>query len=256
MTFTLYPAIDLRHGQVVRLKYGDLTQQTTFSDDPVATAQRWVDAGAEWLHVINLDGAFDQAGAANWQVLLPLTQLGAKVQFGGGVRSLADIERALNTGVSRVVLGTVAVEEPELVAAALRHFSPSAIAIGIDAREGLVKTRGWQTETPLTALELAQHMAGLGIETIIHTDIGRDGVLVGVNAAATAHLAQATGLQFIASGGVASLADVQATHDVGLSGLIIGRALYEGKVDLWEAIRVAASREQLAVSKIPPAANR
>lgn len=240
MTFTLYPAIDLRHGQVVRLKYGDPAQQTTFSDDPVAMAQRWLDAGAEWLHVVNLDGAFDQAGAANWQVLPHLTQLGAKVQFGGGVRSLADIERALNAGVSRVVLGTVAVEEPELIAAALRHFSPSALAIGLDARDGLVKTRGWLTNTPLTALELAQRMAGLGVETIIHTDIGRDGVLVGVNAAATAQLAQATGLQFIASGGVASLADVQATAQAHLHGLIIGRALYEGKVDLREALNAAA----------------
>lgn len=240
MTFTLYPAIDLRHGQVVRLKYGDPDQQTTFSDDPVATAQRWLDAGAEWLHVVNLDGAFDQAGVANWQILPHLTQLGTKVQFGGGVRSLGDIERALRAGVSRVVLGTVTVEEPELVAAALRHFSPSTIAVGIDARDGLVKTRGWQTETPLTALELAQRMAGLGVETIIHTDIGRDGVLVGVNAAATVQLAQATGLQFIASGGVASLADVQATMQAGLHGLIIGRALYEGKVDLREALKAAA----------------
>lgn len=240
MTFILYPAIDLRYGQVVRLKFGDPEQQTVFSEYPVAIAQKWRDAGAEWLHIVSLDGAFAETGAANWPVLSAFTQLGVKVQFGGGIRSLADIERALQAGVSRVVLGTVAVEEPELVAAALQQFSPTAIAIGIDARDGWVKTRGWQTDTPLTALELGQRMADLGVQTLIHTDIGRDGVLVGVNAAASAQLAQATGCQVIASGGVASLADVRAAHQANLSGLIIGRALYEGQVDLREALKAAA----------------
>ena len=236
----IYPAIDLRKGAVVRLEYGDPTRQTTFGDDPVATARRWVACGATWLHVVNLDGAFDEAGGANWAILPALTQQNAKVQFGGGIRSLADVERALNAGISRVILGTAAIENPAMVAQAVQEFGAARIVVGIDARDGRVKTRGWQTDTPVSPTELGKQMENAGITTIIHTDIARDGVLTGANVAASAQLAHATGLQVIVSGGVAGLDDVRRAKQagVGIAGIIIGRALYDGKIDLKEAIKI------------------
>ncbi|MEM7114787.1 MAG: 1-(5-phosphoribosyl)-5-[(5-phosphoribosylamino)methylideneamino]imidazole-4-carboxamide isomerase [Chloroflexota bacterium] len=239
-TFNIYPAIDLRNGRVVRLKHGDPNQQTVFGDNPVETGQQWVAAGSQWLHVVNLDGAFDEAGTANWQALPQLTQLGAKVQFGGGVRTLRDVERVLAAGASRVILGTVAIENPDLVAQAIDRFGSDQIAVGIDARDGKVKTRGWLQETAVSPTDLGQQMKALGIKTVIYTDISRDGVLTGVNAKATAQLAQDTELQTIASGGVASMVDVDnclALASRGISGVIIGRALYDGRIDLAEAIK-------------------
>jgi phosphoribosylformimino-5-aminoimidazole carboxamide ribotide isomerase len=241
MSFIIYPAIDLRNGRVVRLQHGDPNKQTIFGDDPAAMGRKWVDAGADWLHVVNLDGAFDEAGAANWAALPTLTNLGVQVQFGGGVRSLTDVERALNAGVSRVILGTAAIENPDLVVQATAQFGPARVAVGIDARDGVVKTRGWMRETGITPQQLGQQMKGLGVQTIIYTDISRDGVLTGVNAEATAQLAQATGLHVIASAGVASIEDVRCCHDLagkGIAGVIIGRALYDGKINLAEAISI------------------
>jgi phosphoribosylformimino-5-aminoimidazole carboxamide ribotide isomerase len=238
--FTIYPAIDLRHGRVVRLQYGDPDQETVFGDDPVAAGQRWQEAGATWLHVVNLDGAFDEAGAANWQALPRLAALGLPIQFGGGIRSLPDVARALDLGATRVVLGTVAVENTAVVAQAISQFGSAAIAVGLDARDGIAKTRGWQTDSGVHVHELGQQMAGLGVQTIIHTDIGRDGVLTGVNWQASQALAQATGLQIIASGGVADLADIEACLSAeGISGVITGRAIYDGRLDLAEAVRRA-----------------
>jgi phosphoribosylformimino-5-aminoimidazole carboxamide ribotide isomerase len=238
--FTIYPAIDLRNGRVVRLQHGDPNQQTTFSDNPVAVAQKWLAAGATWLHVVNLDGAFDEAGTANWQILPQLTQLRAKVQFGGGVRSLEDVARVLEVGVERVVLGTMAIEQPEMVAEAIVQFGAARIAVGIDARDGVVKTRGWVKDTAVSPIELGTQMKAIGVQTVIYTDISRDGVLAGVNVAKTAELAQATGLHVIASGGVASLQDIEQTlavADKGVVGVITGRALYDGRLDLAQAIR-------------------
>lgn len=237
--FTIFPAIDLRKGKVVRLEHGDPARQTTFGDDPTAVAQRWIAAGATWLHVVNLDGALDEEGLANWRALPQLTELDARVQFGGGLRSLKDVARALNRGVDRVVLGTVAIEEPDIVEDVVRRFGPERVAVGIDARDGRVKTRGWQTETAVMPEALGMEMSALGVETLIYTDISRDGVLTGVNAAACARQARATGLDVIASGGVASLDDVRQVYALaneGVSGVIIGRALYEGKIDLQEAL--------------------
>jgi phosphoribosylformimino-5-aminoimidazole carboxamide ribotide isomerase len=239
MPFTIYPAIDLRDGQVVRLQHGDPEKQTTFSSDPIAIAQQWLASGATWLHVVNLDGAFDEKGTANWSVLPHLTALPVRIQFGGGIRSLADVERVLHAGVARVILGTAAVENPDLVSQAITRFGPDHIAVGIDARDGRVKTRGWLTDTAVTPIQLGQQMKERGVRTVIYTDISRDGVLTGVNAEATAALAQATGLSVIASGGVASLEDVQRCHalaEKGIGGVIIGRALYDGKVALRQAI--------------------
>ncbi len=240
---TIYPAIDLRHGRVVRLKYGDPNQQTVFGDDPAAAGQRWLDAGAEWLHVVNLDGAFDEAGAANWQSLPALTALEAKLQFGGGIRTLDDITRALDLGVTRVILGTVAVENAALVRQAIAQFGSEAIVVGLDARDGIAKTRGWQTDSGLHIHDLGQQMAELGVQTVIHTDIGRDGVLTGVNWQASQALAQATGLRVIASGGVASLADIRdCVQAEGVEGVITGRAIYDGGLDLAEGLAVAHGR--------------
>ncbi len=238
-SFTIYPAIDLRQGKVVRLKYGDPKRQTVFADDPVAVGRQWVAKGASWLHVVNLDGAFDEAGATNWQCLPQLSQLGAKVQFGGGMRTLADIEHALQKGAARVVLGTAAVENPQMVARAVAMFGSERIAVGLDAFNGRIKTHGWQVETAVLATSLGLEMKQLGVQTVIHTDIGRDGVLTGVNVQASVALAQATGLKVIASGGVATSGDVvrvRAQTAAGLTGVVIGRALYEGKVNLTELI--------------------
>ncbi len=237
--FTIYPAIDLRNGRVVRLQYGDPNQQTVFSDDPVAMAEKWLAAGAEWLHVVNLDGAFDEAGAANWAMLPHLTALPVQVQFGGGVRTLDDIERVIEAGAARVILGTTAIEKPALLGQAVAHFGAKRIVVGIDARDGRVQTRGWLQDTAVTPIDLGRRARALGVKTAVYTDINRDGVLTGVNAAATAELAQATGLGVIASGGVAALADVQRCVDLadkGVVGVILGRAIYDGRVNLQEAI--------------------
>jgi phosphoribosylformimino-5-aminoimidazole carboxamide ribotide isomerase len=237
--FTIYPAIDLRNGRVVRLQHGDPNQQTTFSDNPVAVAQKWLAAGATWLHVVNLDGAFDEAGTANWQILPQLTQLRAKVQFGGGVRSLEDVARVLEVGVERVVLGTMAIEQPEMVAEAIVQFGAARIAVGIDARDGEVKTLGWVKDTAVSPHELGPKMKANGVQKVNYKDINRDGVVAGVNVAKTAELAQATGLRVIASGGVASLQDIEETlavADEGVVGVITGRALYDGRLDLRQAI--------------------
>lgn len=235
--FIVYPAIDLRGGKVVRLQAGDLHRQTAYSDDPVEVAARWRAAGAEWLHVVDLDAAFGEDAAANRRALAAIVRLGGRVQFGGGVRTLDDMAGLLDLGVSRVVLGTAAVENPDLVAGAVARFGPGAVAVAIDARDGRVRTRGWQAESGLDAVALACRLAALGLRTAIHTDIARDGLGTGVNVAASRALAGASGLDVIASGGVASLADVRAVRDAGLSGVIIGRALYEGHVDLREALR-------------------
>lgn len=234
--FTIYPAVDLRHGQVVRLQFGDPNLQTTFDQHPAEAGRRWLNLGAKWLHVVNLDGAFGEKSAANWQLLPELTQLGGKVQFGGGIRSLADVERALTAGVTRVVLGTVAIEQPELVAQAITQFGSEAIAVGIDARDGEVKTRGWQTGSGVDPLLLAEKMGEAGVQTIIFTDISRDGVLTGVNVEKTAELAAVSGLSIIASGGVASLHDIRQVKAAGLAGVITGRAIYEGQLDLAQAL--------------------
>lgn len=244
-TFTIFPAIDLRDGRVVRLKYGDPDQQTVFADQPVAAAQRWIAAGTTWLHVVNLDGAFDEKGAANWRALPQLIELGINVQFGGGIRTLADVERALTAGVTRVILGTAAVENPTIVAQAITQFGSDTIVVGLDARDGIAKTRGWQSSSGIHVHNLGRQMAELGVRTVIHTDIGRDGVLTGVNWQASQDLAQVSGLAVIASGGVASLEDILACHAAeGLSGVITGRAIYDGRLDLEKAIQLTMSNEQ------------
>jgi phosphoribosylformimino-5-aminoimidazole carboxamide ribotide isomerase len=233
--FEVYPAIDIRKGKVVRLQEGEPSRQTVFDADPLAVAKQWADAGARWIHVVNLDGAFGEANVM--QELLPaLCRVGPHIQLGGGVRSLVHVEAALNAGAARVILGTVAVERPELVREAVARFGPQAIAVGIDARGGRVRVHGWQADGGLNTIDLGQQVKAMGVEIVIHTDIAQDGLLSGVNAQASAELAQATGLWVIASGGVAGLGDIQRVRRASLAGVIIGRALYEGRISLKEAL--------------------
>ncbi|MGD8402454.1 MAG: 1-(5-phosphoribosyl)-5-[(5-phosphoribosylamino)methylideneamino]imidazole-4-carboxamide isomerase [Anaerolineales bacterium] len=238
--FTIYPAIDLRNGQVVRLKEGDPDRQTAYSNEPAEMARRWLSMGASWLHVINLDGAFGEADTVNQRALRTILDVAeefdAQVQFGGGLRSLEAIGVALDTGVRRVIIGTLAVERQDLLEMALSRFSPERIAVGIDARDGLVRVRGWQDDSGIPATGLARQMRTLGLRTVIFTDVSRDGMGLGLNIAATRNLADVSGLDVIASGGVHTLEDVQAARKAGLAGTIVGRALYEGTIDLREAL--------------------
>lgn len=236
--FTIYPAIDLRGGKVVRLKEGDPARMTSYSADPAETAWRWLDAGAAWLHVVNLDGAFGESDNANRAALESILKLGAHVQFGGGMRSLDAIDAALSLGVSRVVLGTIAIEQPDVVAEALTRFGAERIVAGIDARDGLVRTRGWKDNSGVKATNLALHMRDFGLRTIIFTDVSRDGLGSGLNIPSTRKLAEVSGLDVIASGGVHTIEDVIAARDVNLAGVIIGRALYDGTVDFKRALQV------------------
>ena len=238
--FCVYPAIDLRGGQVVRLKEGDPNRQTAYSNDPAATAERWLTAGAKWLHVVNLDGAFDQADGLNQAALAAIlavaARFGAQVQFGGGLRSLAGLERALDLGVSRAILGTLAVEQPPVVVAALARWGSERIGASLDARDGMVQVRGWQQSTPLSALDAAAALKAAGMAYLVFTDIARDGLQSGLNLDATVNLAQASGLRVIASGGVRGADDIHASRAAGLAGAIIGRALYEGTVKLEDVL--------------------
>ncbi len=237
----IYPAIDLRGGRVVRLKYGDPQQETAYSDDPLQVARRWVAEGTAWLHVVNLDGALGQANVALETLQRIATLEGVRVQFGGGLRSLADAERALDAGAARVILGTAAVQRPELAAEAVQRFGAERVAVALDARGDRVATHGWQQLSAWTPTDLGRRFAEMGVRHALYTDITRDGDLSGVNVAATAELARKTGLAVIASGGVASLADVRALLKTGaVAGAIIGRALYTGAVALREALRLAA----------------
>jgi phosphoribosylformimino-5-aminoimidazole carboxamide ribotide isomerase len=244
MSFTICPAIDLRAGRVVRLKEGDPARMNAYSDDPAETARRWLHESASWLHVVNLDGAFGESDHANRSALGSILSVAksfdARVQFGGGLRSLAAIERALDLGVSRVVLGTVAVEQPDLVTDALTRFGAERIAVGIDARDGMVRVRGWQSDSGISALDLALQMRILGLRTAIFTDVSRDGLGSGLNIDATRALAEVSGLDVIASGGVHTLEDVLAARDANLAGVIVGRAIYEGTLDLKIALQEVA----------------
>jgi phosphoribosylformimino-5-aminoimidazole carboxamide ribotide isomerase len=237
----LYPAIDLKDGQAVRLYKGEMEQATVFNDNPATQARAFVDAGCEYLHLVDLNGAFAGTPINGAAVEAILADVDVPTQLGGGIRDMATIEMWLTRGISRVILGTVAVENPDLVREAARHF-PNQIAVGLDAREGRVATRGWAEETDIMVTDLAKSFEDAGVAAIIYTDINRDGAMAGPNIEATEALARATTLPVIASGGVSSLADLIALRDTGvIAGAISGRALYDGAIDL--AAALAALRE-------------
>ncbi len=239
----LYPAIDLKDGQCVRLYKGAMEQATVFNDDPAAQARAFVDEGAEWLHLVDLNGAFAGKPVNAGAVEAILASVTVPCQLGGGIRDMATIEGWLARGLRRVILGTVAVENPDLVRQAARAF-PGQVAVGIDARGGRVATKGWAEETDVRVTDLARAFEDAGVAAIIYTDIDRDGAMQGPNVAATAALARATSIPVIASGGVSSLADLVALRDCGaaLDGAISGRALYDGKLDLRAAMGALRAR--------------
>jgi phosphoribosylformimino-5-aminoimidazole carboxamide ribotide isomerase len=236
MRFDLYPAIDLKEGQVVRLKQGRMADATVYHSDPSQVAYRWIEMGAQWIHVVDLDGAF--AGASqNLRAVEKVCRAacGAKVQLGGGLRSLEAIEAALNLGVYRVIIGTSALSG-DLVARAVERFGSERIVVGIDAKNGLVATNGWVDVTDVRATDLARRVGEAGVKAIIYTDIAKDGMMAGPNFDEMAAMGR-TGLSIIASGGVASLDDIRKLMAIdGVSGAILGKALYTGAVDLGEAI--------------------
>lgn len=232
----LYPAIDLKDGQAVRLLKGDMEKTTVFNDDPAAQARAFQDAGCAWLHLVDLNGAFEGQPVNGAAVEAILAKTDVPAQLGGGIRDMATIEMWLSRGIARVILGTVAVENPDLVRAAARAF-PGQVAVGLDARDGRVATRGWAEETDMMVTDLAKSFEDAGVAAIVYTDINRDGAMQGPNVAATADLARATSIPVIASGGVSSLADLIALRDTGvIAGAISGRALYDGALDLADAL--------------------
>ncbi|NNK79546.1 MAG: 1-(5-phosphoribosyl)-5-[(5-phosphoribosylamino)methylideneamino]imidazole-4-carboxamide isomerase [Litoreibacter sp.] len=235
----LYPAIDLKDGNCVRLYKGEMDQATVFNDNPAAQARAFQDAGCEWLHLVDLNGAFAGAPVNAAAVEAIMSETSVPAQLGGGIRDMATIETWLSKGLARVILGTVAVEDPALVRAAAKAF-PGQVAVGIDARDGRVATKGWAEETDVMVTDLARQFEDAGIAAIIYTDINRDGAMQGPNVAATAALANAVSIPVIASGGVSSLDDLRALKASGapLDGAISGRALYDGAIDLKEALDV------------------
>ncbi|MDY2636977.1 MAG: 1-(5-phosphoribosyl)-5-[(5-phosphoribosylamino)methylideneamino]imidazole-4-carboxamide isomerase [Phascolarctobacterium sp.] len=237
----IYPAIDIRGGRCVRLTEGRFDAETVFADDPAQMALKWAGLGAEFLHLVDLDGALAGEGRNLPVIQRILKSVSIPVQLGGGIRNLETIEKLLDLGVTRLILGSAAVKNPELVQEACKKY-PGHIAVGIDAKNGEVAIEGWGQGSGVAATELAKKMASFGVETIIYTDISRDGMLSGVNVEATAALARACGVPIIASGGVASLDDirrVKAVESDGVQGCIIGKAIYTGAVDLKEALALA-----------------
>ena len=239
----IIPAIDLKNGQCVRLMQGRKSEVTVYSEDAVEVAKEFASAGARMIHVVDLDGAFSEADSPNRAVVAKILEaVDVPIEFGGGVRSLQDVQMLVDQGVARVVLGTIAAESPDSLSEFVERFS-SKICVGIDARDGRVMSRGWETSTPVDAIELARSVAAHGVERIIYTDIARDGTLVGPNIDQTLAVVRAANVRVTASGGVSSLDDIQRLRDADdprLDSVIVGKALYEGKFKLEEAIRIAS----------------
>jgi phosphoribosylformimino-5-aminoimidazole carboxamide ribotide isomerase len=236
MPFTIYPAIDLKSGQVVRLAEGDMDRATVYAEDPAAQARAFADAGAGWLHVVDLDGAFAGEARNATAVEAILSATPAKVQVGGGIRTLAAIERWFRLGVERVIIGTAALTDPGLVRTAASDH-PGRIVVAVDARDGLVATRGWADVSDVPVADMGRRFEDAGVAALLFTDVGRDGLLKGVNIEATAALALAVKLPVIASGGLADITEIRALRvKRGIEGVIAGRSLYDGRIDLKAAL--------------------
>ena len=236
-SFTVFPAIDLRAGKIVRLSQGDPSRQTTYGDEPRQQAEQFKAEGAEWLHVINLSGAFNEDAQTNLKALESILSVGLKVEFGGGIRDEETVRIPLEMGVERVFLGTATIKNPQLVDWAIAHYGPTRIAGDIGARNGQVMVKGWQESTPLTVLEVGGRLRNQGVEWCVLTDVKRDGVGTGVDIRSAVELQEKTGLQVVASGGVSSVEDIVRVKNAGLVGVIIGRALYEGRLSLRAALK-------------------
>lgn len=242
------PAVDIKDGKCVRLLQGRMEDATVYSDTPWKMALRWEKEGGKILHIVDLNGAFEGFGVNDPAVREILEHVHIPVEIGGGIRDMARIEALLSMGVWRVIIGTASVENPSLVRTAVDKYSPERILVGIDARNGRVATRGWASDSGNTAVELGLQMEALGIERIVYTDISRDGMLTGPNISETGRMARETGLKVIASGGVSSLDDIHALQQIeslGVDSVIIGKALYERKFTLGDAIEAA---EQSSIS--------
>ncbi|MDM5330323.1 1-(5-phosphoribosyl)-5-[(5-phosphoribosylamino)methylideneamino]imidazole-4-carboxamide isomerase [Neobacillus sp. CF12] len=235
MTLTIYPAIDMRGGNCVRLLQGDYDKETIYGDSPFDMAKRFASDGAEWIHMVDLDGAKDGHRVNDSFVIETARQLNVKVQIGGGIRSEEDILHYLEKGITRVIIGSIAVSNPEFAIEMIQKYGKQ-IVVGIDAKNGYVATHGWLTTSEVKAVELSKRFADAGAETFIFTDIATDGTLSGPNIAAVCEMAEVTGKTVIASGGVSSLADLRALHTEGVKGAIVGKALYENRFTLKEAL--------------------
>jgi len=234
----IYPAVDIREGKCVRLTQGEFNKETVYSDSPVEMALKWEKCGAKYLHVVDLDGA-RTGESKNIDIISEIAaKVGIPVQLGGGIRTIERIETVLGKGIERVILGTSAVKDPELVKRAVETFG-SKVVIGIDAKDGMVAIEGWEKTSEFRAIDFAKKMEDLGVKTIIYTDISRDGMLSGPNLKAMEEMVKSVNIDIIASGGVGKIEDIKNLKEVGVSGVIVGRALYTGDVDLKQAIEVA-----------------
>ncbi len=234
----IYPAIDILGGRCVRLSRGDYEKVTVYSENPVEFVSKWIDMGARYLHVVDLDGARSGSPVNNDVIREIVEKSGVPVQTGGGIRTIGRIRQLFALGISRVILGTAAVKDSRLIQDALKEFG-DAIAVGIDARDGYVTTDGWEKSSRRGAVEFAREMESMGVKTIIYTDISTDGMLAGPNVAAMKEMADAVGCEIIASGGVSNINDITALSRTGVKGIIVGKALYEGCLDLRDAIEVS-----------------
>ena len=233
----IYPAVDVRDGKCVRLTQGEFNKETIYADNPVEMALKWENMGAQYLHVVDLDGA-RSGKSQNIAVISEMAaKMGIPVQLGGGIRTIEMIENVLSKGIERVILGTSAVKDPELVKRAVKTFE-NKVVIGIDAKDGMVAIEGWEKTSEFKAVDFAKKMEDLGVKTIIYTDISRDGMLNGPNLKAMEEMVKAVNTDIIASGGVGKIEDIKNLKEVGVSGAIVGRALYTGDVDLKEAIEI------------------
>lgn len=238
----LYPAIDLKDGQCVRVLHGDLSTATVFNSDPGAQAKQWADAGFHWIHVVDLNGAVSGKAVNAPGVEAILSAVSVPVQLGGGIRTLADVERWIEAGVSRVILGTVAVKQPDIVIAAALAY-PEQIAVSVDVRKGKVAVEGWTADSDLDAITVAKRFEDAGVAALIVTDIDRDGTVMGFNVEAFGAMADAVNIPVIAAGGLATVDDIarlKARKGVPISGAVLGRALYNGAIDPAKALRLAA----------------
>ncbi|NLY48093.1 MAG: 1-(5-phosphoribosyl)-5-[(5-phosphoribosylamino)methylideneamino]imidazole-4-carboxamide isomerase [Clostridiales bacterium] len=234
----LFPAIDIKNGQCVRLRQGNFRDMLVYSDLPYKIARQWESMGASYIHVVDLDGALAGRSVNEEAIREIVRNVSIPIQLGGGIRSIKDIENMLNLGVSRVIIGTKAVSDPGFMKEVISLFGPEHVIAGIDAKDGIVAVEGWERLSRYNAVNLALEMKKMGVETIVYTDISKDGMLQGPNIQYTAEMVEATGLNVIASGGISSLKDLEMLRDCGVYGAIIGKALYENRIDLKQAIEL------------------